>query len=321
MGCFRSRRLAAGLLIGIAALAACKKDESKGEDKGGPSASSNQDLDVIPAGSEVVLGVDLAGAQQSALFQQYAVPMMTRSGDLQKVIETLKAKCQLDPMTAATRLTAGIKGAGSRNPDAVVVLHGIEKAKAMPCLDQVKDELAAQKLEVAKDGDVVTIKSDRGDLAFTFTGDSTAVIVLGPRANKAGVLEVAQGKSALRSSKEFNEMYGRVNTGHTVWFLVNGKTDLVAKNLERLNVSAKALYGSANLTDGLEIDGQMRAETEEQATNVVDLIKAQAGMFGSMAQKFDVDRDKTDVRTTVVMTAAQLKAVSGLLRTFMRGPR
>jgi hypothetical protein len=326
MVCFRSRRLAAGFLVCVCsvALGACggKKDEGKGgDDKGGTSAASNKDLDMIPAESDVVLGVDLAGARQSALFREYALPMMTRSGDVQKLTETLKTKCQLDPMAAATRLTAGIKIVDRRNADVVAVLHGVEKAKALPCLDQVKDELAAQQLEVTKDGDVVTIKGDRGELAFTFTGDSTAVIVLGPKANKAGVLEAAQGKSTLKSSKKFTDMYSRVQTTHTLWYLVKGDTELVAKNLEKLNVRAEAIFGSANLTDGLEIYGQLRAETEEQASNVVDLVKAQAGMFGSMAQKFEVDRDKTDVKTTVVLTQQQLKTVAGLLRSLVRGSR
>jgi len=193
------------------------------------------------------------------------------------------------------------------------VVHGIEKAKAMPCLDQLKDQLAEQKLEVTRDGEVVVIKGELGDLAFKFTGDTTAVVVGGAKANKAGVDEAAQGKSPLRASKEFADMYGRVQSSHTVWYLVRGDTEMIAKNLERLNVKAKAIFGSVNLTDKLELRGQLRAETEEQATNVVDLMKSQSGIIAQMAEKLDIDRDKNDAKVTVVLTQAQVKTLAGFL--------
>jgi hypothetical protein len=324
MVCFRTRRLAAGLFVFSVLLAACgKKDEGKGAGgAGGASSVDNKDLDTIPVESDVVLSVDLAQAQQSALFREQVQPMMTRSGDLQKVTELLKTKCNLDPMTAATRLTAGIKLLDGRNAEVVAVLHGIEKSKAMPCLDQLKAELAAEKVEVTTDGDVVMLKGGGADLAFTFTGDKTAVVVLGPKANKAGVLEAAAGKSPLRTSKAFTEMYSRIQTSHTAWALVRGDADLVRKNLDRLSVRADAIYGSAKVTDGLELHGQIRVQTEEQATNLRDLIRNQSKLFETMAEKLEIEADKTDVRTTVVFTQAQVKSLVGLVRTLTgRRPR
>ena len=95
------------------------------------------------------------------LFRDYLLPMITKSDDAQRVIEMLKSKCSIDPLAAATRLTAGVN-LGKRPADsgAVVVLHGIEKAKALPCIDQMKDQLAAEKIEVTRDGDVVVLKGE-----------------------------------------------------------------------------------------------------------------------------------------------------------------
>jgi hypothetical protein len=324
MVCFSARRLAAGFLVCsvVIGLSACKKDEGKAADgKGGVSTSGSKDLDMIPVDSDVVLGLDIAQAQKSAAFREYALPAITKSADVQKVLETLKTKCNIDPMASASRLTASIKTAGNNDADFVGVLHGIEKSKAMPCIDSLKEELAAQKLEAVKDGDVVTIKNERGALAFTFIGDTTAVIVSGPKTSKERVLEVAQGKSTLKTSKEFSDMHGKLNTSHTLWFLVRGDNEMIAKNLEKLNVKSKAIFGTVNLTDGLEVRGNMRVETEEQATNMVDLAKTQTGMFANMATKFEIDRDKNDVRTVIVMTQEQLKSVAGLLQSFARGGR
>lgn len=324
MVCFSARRLVAGIFISSVVLgfSGCKKDEAggAGSSKGGASASS-KDLDIIPVESDVVLGLDVAQAQKSALFKEYALPALTKSEDFQKFQNTLKTKCNIDPMASATRVTAGIKVVDRNNGDVVAVIHGIEKAKALPCLDQVKEELAAQKVEAVKDGDVVTLKSPNGNTVFTFTGDSTMVMVGGAKATKERVLEVAQGKSTLRSSKEFTDMHGKINTGHSLWFLVRGDMDAIAKGLERLNVRSKAIFGSVNLTDSLEVRAVMRVETEEQATNIVDLMKSQAQMASSMMQKLEIDRDKTDARVHIVMTAEQLKSVAGLAGSFMGGPR
>lgn len=322
MVCFNARRLVAGFFVCsvLIGFGGCKKEEGTAAGgKGGTSAAGNKDLDVVPVDSDVVLSIDLAQAQKSAVFREFALPAITKSEDAQKFLATLKTKCNIDPMVSASRLTAGIKIVDNDNADFVGVLHGIEKSKAIPCIDQMKEELAAQQIQAVKDGDVVTLKNDRGAFAFTFTGDTTAVIVSGPKASKERVLEVAQGKSALKTSKEFGDMYGKLNTGHTVWFLVRGDTEAIAKNLEKLNVRSKAIFGTVNLTDGLEVRGQMRVETEEQATNVVDLMKSQTGMFANMATKLEIDRDKNDVRTTIVMTQEQLKSVAGLARSFTRG--
>ena len=320
MSCFRSRRLAAGFFICMAVLGACggKKEEGKGAgDKGGASASGNKDLDMIPVESDAVIGLDLAQARQSKTFSETVLPQLTRSASVQKVVELLKTKCNIDPITAVTRLTAGVKMKG-RSGELVAVVHGVEKAKALPCIDQLKEELAAQQVQATRDGDVVELKTERDGVAFTFIDDTTAVVVTSQQASKARVLELAQGKSALKGSKEFSDMYSRVQTSHTLWFLVRGEAEPVAKALEQLNLKAKAIYGSANLTDGLELDAKIRTETEEQATNLAALIKSQGEMAAAMMEKVEIASDKSDVKIQVAITAAQLKA---LLPFVLRGLR
>jgi hypothetical protein len=292
--------------------------KTTGGSKSGASASSNQDLDLIPVDSDVVLGLDLAKAQQSALFRDYGLPMLTRSADAQQVIEALKSKCNIDPMTAAKRLTGGFKLAGRRVTSAVLVVHGVEKAKALPCVDQVKEQLAAGRIEVTRDGDVVMMKSDRGELAFTFTGDDTALVVGGAKANKAGVLEIAQGKSALKSSPEFADMYGRLDTSHTAWGLVKGDLPMLARQLSSINVTSKAVFGSANTDDGLALHVNVRTGSEEQAANLAELANSQADTAKGMTTKFEAVADKADFRATVALNPEQLKNAVRMLGVFIR---
>lgn len=318
MACFRSRWLAAGFFVCVAVLGACKKDDGKdASGKGGGGAASSQDLEVIPVESDLVMGIDFAQARQSKVWSETALPALTRSERFQKVTELLKTKCNIDPLAAVSKGTLGVKMQG-RSGEAVIVLHGIQKDKALPCLDQVKDELAARQVEVARDGETVELKSPRGGLAFTFAGADTVVIVSGDGDNKARLAEVAKGKSQLKASKEFSDMYSRVQTGQTLWFLVRGDAEGLAKMLDKLNVKAKAIYGSLNVTDGLSFDGKIRTETEEQAKNLADLIKSQAEVASAMAEKVDIGNDKNDVKLQVALTAQQLKAV---LPFVMRGMR
>lgn len=324
MAWFRSRRLAAGFLVWGVVLGACggKKEQKPGEQPGGgggggAAAASNKDLGVIPAESEVVMGVDLAGARKSAVFTALVLPQMMKSGDVQKILETLKTKCELDPMESASRLTAGVKDPGGRNPDVVAVLHGIEKAKAMPCLDKVKEDLAAQKIEVTRDGDVAVLKSDRGDLAVTFTGDATAVVVAGPRATKERVLEVAQGKSALTTSKEFNEVYGRVQTSHTIWTVVSGNTPALARALDSLDVKPRAAFGSAHMTDKLEVDGRIRVETEAQAKQLVETMTMFSGFIGK-PEKLEIRPEGAEARIMVAFTQQHLENLLTRARSLLR---
>jgi hypothetical protein len=224
-------------------------------------------------------------------------------------------------MTAVSNVTLGMRDLASRKGDGVMVVHGLDKAKAMSCVDQMKDELAQEKVEVSKDGDVLIMKGDRPDetSALTFIDDKTALIVIGPKANKAGVLEAAQGKSALTSSKEFSDMYGRVKTGDTLWILVNGSAEPVANMLSKLDVKTKAVFGSVNMTDGLAIDMRMRVESADQAETVAKLIGSQVAPFEQMADKVDIKSDGADVRTQISLSAEKLRTLQGMLGGLLRG--
>ena len=79
----------------------------------------------------------MSQAQKSAVFREFALPAITKSEDAQKFLTTLKTKCNIDPMVSASRLTAGVKIVDNDNADFVGVLHGIEKSKAIPCIDQI----------------------------------------------------------------------------------------------------------------------------------------------------------------------------------------
>ncbi|HET7499588.1 MAG TPA: hypothetical protein VFK02_01250 [Kofleriaceae bacterium] len=318
--------LVAGLGLALAFGTACKKDGKTSDpagkgDKGGdqtaekpsgmtgPGAAAD-DLSLIPRDSELVLGLNLAQVQQSALWKQFVEPKLM-TGDAAQKMNEFKAKCGFDPMSAIKSVSLGLKGVGNDNPDGVVVIHGVNKAKSWACLDSMKDEMTKDGTEYIKDGDVAIFKNkNKNDyaVAVTFINDSTALAVLGDKANAAGVKAAAAGGSALKSSPPFLDMYGKINTGDSLWLLMNGASKVFDK-MAGLGVKPIALFGSLNVTDGLALDMRVRLETPDAAAQLANMGKAQLQQAAKMFDKADVTNDGADVRLSVVLSNQKLQAL------------
>jgi len=308
------------VVLGLGLVAACKKDETAGDKGAGVasgSAAFSEDLALLPRDSEVVLGINVAQATQSGLWKQYVEPRLT-SGDATRKIGEFKAKCGVDPMTVVKSLSLGVKNVSGGVPEGVVVVHGMTKAKAMACLDSMKDEAAKDGTELSHDGDVVLIKNSRGtQAALTYVNDSTALVVFGEQANAASVKAAQTSDQTLKASQPFLDMYKKINTGDSLWMLLSGKM------LERgaaFGVKATALFGSFNVTDGLGVDMRVRFATPEEATSFMNLGKQQGQQAGKMFDKFDVTTDASDVKIALALSSQKLKDLvdkfSGMARAF-----
>ena len=308
------------VVLGLGLVAACKKDETAGDKGAGVatgSAAFSEDLALLPRDSEVVLGINVAQATQSGLWKQYVEPRLT-SGDATRKIGEFKAKCGVDPMTVVKSLSLGVKNVSGGVPEGVVVVHGMTKAKAMACLDSMKDEAAKDGTELSHDGDVVLIKNSRGtQAALTYVNDSTALVVFGEQANAASVKAAQTSDQTLKASQPFLDMYKKINTGDSLWMLLSGKM------LERgaaFGVKATALFGSFNVTDGLGVDMRVRFATPEEATSFMNLSKSQGQQAGKMFDKFDVTTDASDVKFSLALSSQKLKDLidrfSGMARAF-----
>src|ERR1041385_6549253 len=186
-------RTRVGLLVALAGLGlglgACKKNEDKkagdttaagkstdkatggGATSGGGAVAAGDDLALLPADSEMVLGLNFAQLQQSALWKQFSPKLMEK---MQSGLAEFKAACGFDPMEAVKSVSMGLKGVGNDVPDGAIVVHGLDKAKSMACLDKAKAEAAKQGSEITVDGDVFTVKDKNGQTtAWTFTGSDT----------------------------------------------------------------------------------------------------------------------------------------------------
>ena len=328
--------LVAALALSVGAGACKKKDENKAPatgsaagsaaaptpaekpaDKpatpaGAPTGAAAEDLSLLPVDSEVVMGLNFAQLQKSVLWKKLVEPQLAKS-DVQQKLGKFKDACGFDPITAVQSLSIGMKGVGAEKPDGVIVIHGPEKAKVLPCLDKFKAEAEKEGTKVATEGDVVTITGKDGEpVAFTFVGDTTAVAVIGANANAAGVKAAAAGGSALKTSPAFVEMYGKIKTGDSLWMLMNGNSKAFDQ-AAGLGFRPKAVFGSVNVTDGLTADMSVRLESPEKATQFAGMLKQQAGQLAPMVDKLDINSDASDVKLALALSSQKLE---GLINQF-----
>src|SRR5512140_475891 len=195
--------LVVALGVALAPVAACKKDNSGGDTAGGKggksgNATGDEDLALLPRDSEVVLGINVTQVQQSALWKQFVEPKLM-SGDAMSKISEFKTKCGIDPMSAVKSVSIGMKGVAGNKPDGVAVVHGMDKTKAMACLDAMKDEMAKDGTELSHEGDVVVLKNDKSGMhaALTYINDTTALAVFGEQASAASLKAAQAGGQAL----------------------------------------------------------------------------------------------------------------------------
>jgi hypothetical protein len=302
-----------GLVLGVG-FVACKKDGTGGSGDKSSEASGGGpggDLALLPAESEIVIGMNLGQIQQSGLWKQFVEPRLA-AGEGQQMMSEFKARCGADPMKMISSFTVGVRGVGDK-PSVVAVAHGLDKAKILDCIEKTKADIAKEGGEVTRDGDVVLFKGDRGQpVAVQFITDSTAVVVAGPNATAAGIKAVLGGGSSLKGSAAFLEMYKKVKTSDSLWGFASGKV------MERVPMGLKtsAAYGSVNVTDGLALDMRVRFDKPEAATQAADMANAQTKQLTQYVDKAEASADGNELHMSVNISGQKLAQLIPMLSMF-----
>lgn len=307
--------LVAALAVGLVSTA-CKKDgktETAGKAEGGGAAgSSADDLSLLPADSQVVVGINVAQIQASPLWKQFVEPAIQNKMDAgeKAKLEEFKTKCGFDPISSVKSISLGVSNVDA-SPNAIVVLRGLDKSKSWACIDKMKEEMTKDGSELTKDGDVGLIKSKDGStVAFLFVNDSTLVLNAGEAGGTAAaVKQAAAGDSALKTSPAFVELYGKINNKDSLWGLVNGNIKAFDQAAAMAGAKPTAVFGSLNVTDGLSMDLRVRMPTTDAAAQLANLGKSQVQQAAQMFDKIDVEADGADVKTTIVLSNQKLQTL------------
>ncbi|MGE0868735.1 MAG: hypothetical protein AB7P03_09240 [Kofleriaceae bacterium] len=341
MVCIRHRWLVASLALGALAVGAgaCKKDEKKADQAaaGGPagdnaaggvtaekpatgsSAAAGDAISMLPKSSEIVIGLNIGQVAQSPLFKKFIEPQLaTKRAEISQKIGDFKAKCGFDPVEAVLGGTVvmGVSGVDENNAEAIIVVTGApDKAKVMDCIGKVKDEAAKNGSEVTIDGDFVMVKNkdENQGMVATYANPSTMVIATSKNPTKEALQAAIAGTNSLKSSDAFMQYYGKLNTKHTMWMVVNGKGKMFDQ-VAAMGGKPQFLYGSINVTDGIAMDFRMRFQTADVATQVAKAVDGQVnmvrGMAGGNIKELKVTSEGDEVKTTVLLTAQNIEALA-----------
>ncbi|HSN29504.1 MAG TPA: hypothetical protein VLT45_24620 [Kofleriaceae bacterium] len=330
----RSGWLAA--IVAVSLVGACKKNDNKAGAGSGSATTTTttttttgggatpvavagtDDLSLLPVDSEMVMGLNFAQLQQSALWKQFSPKLMEKA---ETNLAEFKAACGFDPLEAVKSVSMGLKGLGGTQPDGVIVVHGPDKSKVMACVDKAKAEAAKQGTDITVDGGVFIVKDKSGQpSAFTFVNDNTLIGTIGSMGTKDGVLAAAKGTSSLKGSAMFTEMYSKINTNDSLWLLMNGNSPAFSK-MGSMGVKPKAIFGSINVTDGLTVDMRMRLGTPDEAKNLVTMLQGQLNnpQVKQMFDKLDVAQDGADAKFSVAMSNQKLQQLIGMVGGMMGG--
>jgi hypothetical protein len=274
------------------------------------------DLALLPVDSEFVGGVDVAQLQASVLWKLYVAPLIA-DRDVQRQLNEFKTACDVDPLQMVTRISFGIKGIGSPTTDGVIVVHGLPKAKLVACFESVTKGKKKLGDKFTIDGETLIAKGNDGkNVALSFVDDSTALIVVGTLATRAGIKTIAAGTSALKTSRMFVELYQQTKTTDTVWMMMNGNAKAF-EALANMGFKPKAVFGSISVAHDVDLDIRIRFATPENAAKLAATMQPQVQQAAAMFDKLVVTGDGPDVRVEIRVKDAKLKT---LMNSFAPSP-
>jgi hypothetical protein len=284
-------------------------------------ALADKSLEVLPLDAEFIGSMDLAGLQNSALYKNGLGAQLQKNG-MPKELQDFQTLCGIDPQKAITRVTFGIKRE-KNGMEGVFVLQGVQKVKAVGCYDKVIAKINSnpnkpKDANVSRDGDILLFKSPDRNAAMMFTGDSTALVVVGAKATKDGIKEIAKGGSQLKNSAAFNELYKKTNTGDTVWCVANGSSS-VFDGVAALGFKPRAVFGSIGVSKDLNVDVRFRMKTAGEATNLQSFLNQQSAPARGFVDKLNITTEDKDVRVVVSASEAKIKAAQQMLGPMLGG--
>jgi hypothetical protein len=281
--------LAATLCVVAFAASGCEKkkeDGSGGGAAGGKGAAGAQaavpsktGFAVFPGDSQFVVGVNLASARSSGLWAKYKDKVEQQMAE---EFAELRTACGIDPIAQVqTIIAAGKPPAGGGEPDAVVVMKGLQRGALKSCGEKMAAK-EGKKLTVTEEGNLANYVVDDKNIWAAWLDDTTVVIA--PEKDKAYVSARAAGEAGLADGSPVMALLKSVDTSAAIYFAAD--TAMMGPQAAMMQ-GAKGIFGSLKLTDGLAIDAGLRFDTADNAKKMTDMVNQQVGaMKGQLPPQF-----------------------------------
>ncbi|MFT3696839.1 MAG: sigma-70 family RNA polymerase sigma factor [Kofleriaceae bacterium] len=278
-------------------------------------SASVDDLAMLPADAEVVVGIDMARIRNSPLWAIAAAPALSHMGDMKE----FQTECGFDPISSLSSVTVGLKGTGDHHDlNGSIILHGFSKTKLFPCVKKLHHPHGDDGPEITVDesGDVLFIEGNANHMAMTFIDDTTALMVFGPDATKDGIAKIAARRNE-KGAQGYSEMIGEINTDDAIWFAVNDSSPVLNQIndhlAEQTAIRLHGVYASIDFADGFVLNAGARTGSPELVAKAVDEIQKKLGEHSDLTthfQQLDINADGGDVIVSVAMDTSQMMAVA-----------
>ena len=300
-------------LLIVLALAGCYRNSgpaAPSNNAAAPSyeATANDELGFLPVDADLVIGIDMANARRSALWQKLEPQLIARLGP---ELDRVRAECGVDPLQSLERATLAMKMLSGDRVKGVFVLRGLGSPRMIECFS--KQNVREGGKSTDDRGVLVMHRPSRKDMtAAVATVGTTMVIHFDASANRDTVAAVLAGGAPLRSSPAFLSLYARREPGSTVWGMLNGSSPIFDA-MGGIGARPKSVDGTLTVTDRLAIAVRMTMPSAGDA----DRLRMEIDKAGAMARNF-VERLDTAVKgdslqIDVVITEDQLRGLIGMM--------
>lgn len=228
--------------------------------------------DNLPAQTAIVIGADLTAIAKSQIFSQFLPLALAKEPDAQKLLETIKTTCKIDPLTAVHGVVYASDADHKQGAVYLSLGAGLDQPKLTKCFEDVAKVSGgkAAKLTVKKVGAITEISMDKDkDKAYVGWVGSD-VLVVGTDPSDKAALEKWVGQKGGLAKSPVGKLAAAANTKGAMWGVSS-----VAKEIEQ-GMNMKSAHGALTVAGGnLTIDLHTTLDSAKSAADAVTKANAQ----------------------------------------------
>ena len=241
-------------------------------------------LAMMPANADLVVRLDVATLRRTSWWKQLAPRAWA------KVAPEL-ATCDYDVLGNIATLTAGVTQLKAGvSPDAVIVLHGIDREKTMKCV--------AAKRE-----------------SYAFVDAKTLVMVRSKDAAKAKLETALRDGSPLRQNASYMAIEKLMPRDAHVTVVMPSSSKMLERSMQAGGMKLTHAFAFGRVDQRLDLDFTFAFNSAEEATQVASMLQKQVSALKNMFDKIDARAVDTNAQLRIGMTEAQVTQMANLLLT------
>ncbi len=300
------------VLAAVIVLAACHDTSTKPPvpPRAKPAAPASVRVDdplaLLPASSDVVIKVDVAGLRKSLLwseYQQWVVDFFAPSF----------AGCGYNPLADLDTVMAGIPMGDELG---VFVFRGLDRDKTLHCL---KTSNLETNTSAIFDGDIVKLVNKSGNVnLITFLDEETMVMQGSTNPTRATLTAALAAGAPLRQNLAYLRLEREVPTGAAIAFVIPpGSSALNKLAAEKVGAPMREMYATIRVTDTVAIHGVITMQNAADATAISEASRDSLAAMKSYVQRYEVQAKDDQVRFELEATEAQIRMFVDMVKAMM----